>query len=398
MFSALPMYQRQGKSAFKKDLSNTIAFCDHLESPQYQFKSIHVGGTNGKGSCSHMLASILQATGLKVGLYTSPHLKDFRERIKINGELISENEVTEFIANHQGFIEELQPSFFEMTVAMAFDYFAKQKVDVAVIEVGLGGRLDSTNVIHPVLSLITNIGFDHVDMLGDTLPLIAAEKAGIIKAATPVVIGEHHPETAPVFEQKAKAIGAELIFAENTQTKTYPSDLKGTYQAKNQRAVLAAIAKLQEMGWSIEAHHIEKGLGDVMRFTGLKGRWQVLHQAPLTIADTGHNNEAFAYLIPQLKSLPHDQLWMVLGFVKEKQVTELLQGLPEEAHLVFTMPNVPRGMPLEELKAQVAKLQRTADFIEDVNEAIAFAQKQASDKDLIFIGGSTFVVAEINDL
>ena len=392
------MYQRQGKSAFKKDLRNTIAFCDYLGSPQHSFKSIHVGGTNGKGSCSHMLASILQEAGYRVGLYTSPHLKDFRERIKINGAMISEQEVISFVSDHKKFIEQLQPSFFEMTVAMAFAHFAQHQVDVAVIEVGLGGRLDSTNVIQPEVSLITNIGFDHMDMLGATLPLISAEKAGIIKKETPVVIGEYHPESAPVFKQKAAQEQADILFAKDDLSKTYPTDLKGSYQVNNQRAVLATITKLKEKGWRIEAEHIEKGLARVILNTGLKGRWQVLHHEPLTIADTGHNQEAFTYLIPQLEELPHEQLWMVLGFVKEKEVSALLKQLPAQANLIFTRPRVPRGMPLEELKIIVDGLQLKAVFIEDVNMAIAEAKKQSSENDLIFIGGSTFVVAEIDEL
>ena len=399
MFSALPMYQRQGKAAFKKDLSNTLAFCKHLNEPQDQFKSIHVGGTNGKGSCSHMLASILQEAGYKVGLYTSPHLKDFRERIKINGLMIEESRVIRFVEENKAFIEELKPSFFEMTVALAFDYFATEKVDIAVIEVGLGGRLDSTNVILPETSLITNIGYDHMDMLGDTLPLIAKEKAGIIKRDVPVVIGEKHHETKEVFINKAKEVNASLFFAEDMEVEIdYELDLKGAYQAKNKQAVVATIAQLKEKGWSISENHIASGLSQVIKNTQLMGRWQILNNIPLTICDTGHNKEAFQYIIDQLERLEFENLWMVLGFVREKNIEELLGMLPRAAHFIFTEANIPRALSLTDLQLKVERMGIKAKYVSDVNDAITLAKQNASDSDVIYIGGSTFVVAEIDDL
>ena len=396
------MYQRQGKTAFKKDLGNIIAFCDHLGNPEREFKSIHVAGTNGKGSTSHMLAAMLQNAGLKVGLYTSPHLKDFRERIRISGDPISQVEVTQFIEDHKGFIEEVQPSFFEMTVAMAFSHFNRHKVDIAVVEVGLGGRLDSTNVILPELSVITNIGYDHMDMLGDTLPLIAAEKAGIIKADVPVIIGEYHNETAPVFERTAKEQKAPIYYAERTIKSVIndlKTDLKGTYQGKNMVTALAAIEKLSEFDdWNIDRQKALAGLEKVSELTGLKGRWQQLSEAPLTICDTGHNAEAFDYLLPSLEQLQKNDLWMVMGFVNDKNVSDLLERLPKDAKYIFTQARIPRAMPIDQLKKLVTEAGLTAEFINDVNEAIAYAKDKASSEDVIFIGGSTFVVAEINEL
>lgn len=402
MFSALPMYQRQGKTAFKKDLSNTLKFCAHLGNPQDQFKSIHVAGTNGKGSCSHMLSAMLQQAGYKVGLYTSPHLKDFRERIRISGKMIGEEDVIDFIDKNSAVIEDVCPSFFEMTVAMAFDHFAKERVDIAVIEVGLGGRLDSTNVIQPEISLITNIGFDHMEMLGDTLAQIAAEKAGIIKEGIPVVIGEYQNETAPVFESIAKERNAPLCYAEqviSSHQGDFETDLKGTYQQKNLKSALATLTVLnQQADWNIDLDRAKKGLLHVTELTGLKGRWQRLSQKPLTLCDTGHNQEALDYILPALTQLDKDELWMVLGFVKEKQVEQLLRRLPATAKLVFTEADIPRAMPLNELKSLVAQLNMEAVFIEDVNKALKFARSKASEKDVIFVGGSTFVVAEIEEL
>lgn len=398
MFAALPMYQRQGKSAFKKDLSNTIALCRHLGDPQEQFKTIHVAGTNGKGSSSHMIAAILQTAGYRVGLYTSPHLKDFRERIKINGAMISEEAVIGFVADQKEAIERIQPSFFEMTVAMAFDHFAKEKVDVAVVEVGLGGRLDSTNIIKPEACLITNIGFDHMDMLGDTLNQIAFEKAGVIKEGIPVVISEGHRETIPVFQTQAKEQNAPIYFAEELSYPQLESDLKGHYQAKNIHAVQTLMQVLIEKGWPISSADIKKGLAQVIPLTGLKGRWQVLNNNPLTICDTGHNLEAFQLIIDQLRDIPYRQLYMVLGFVKEKNIEPILKSLPVGVQCIFTEPKIPRAMVLSDLRPIVQDLGLKSLFVEDVNSAVAKARSLAEGDDLIFIGGSTFVVAELNEL
>ena len=399
MLKALPMYQRVGQAAFKKDLTNTIKLCEALGNPQKQFKSIHIAGTNGKGSTSHMIASVLQASGYKTGLYTSPHLKSFTERIRINGQEVSEHFVVDFIEKNQSIIDEIQPSFFEMTVAMAFLYFAEQEVDIAVIEVGLGGRLDSTNIITPEVSVITNIGFDHMEMLGDTLEKIAFEKAGIIKPGIPVVITEKQTETTPVFLQVAEEKKAPVTFAEDLHFDEIPlSDLQGIYQAKNIKGVLAAIDILREKGWKISRESQRKGLLHVQANTGLKGRWQQLGNNPLIICDTGHNKEAFQYIIDQIGKQVYTQLFMVLGFVKEKDLRPILEMLPTNARLIFCEPKIPRALILEELKTKTEFLQQEKTYIKDVNEAIAFAKKQALAQDMIYIGGSTFVVAEIEEL
>ena len=399
MLKALPMYQRVGQAAFKKDLTNTIKLCEVLGNPQKQFKSIHIAGTNGKGSTSHMIASVLQASGYKTGLYTSPHLKSFTERIRINGQEVSEHFVVDFIEKNQSIIDEIQPSFFEMTVAMAFLYFAEQEVDIAVIEVGLGGRLDSTNIITPEVSVITNIGFDHMEMLGDTLEKIAFEKAGIIKPGIPVVITEKQTETTPVFLQVAEEKKAPVTFVEDLHFDEIPlSDLQGIYQAKNIKGVLAAIDILREKGWKISRESQRKGLLHVQANTGLKGRWQQLGNNPLIICDTGHNKEAFQYIIDQIGRQIYTQLFMVLGFVKEKDLRPILEMLPTNARLIFCEPKIPRALILEELKTKTEFLQQEKTYIKDVNEAIAFAKKQALAQDMIYIGGSTFVVAEIEEL
>ncbi len=396
------MYQRQGKSAFKKDLSNTVAFCKHLGHPERQFKSIHVAGTNGKGSTSHMMAAMLQNAGFKVGLYTSPHLKDFRERVRISGSPISEQAVIDFIESNQSFIQEVQPSFFEMTVALAFDSFAKEQVDIAIVEVGLGGRLDSTNVITPELSVITNIGYDHMDMLGDTLALIAGEKAGIIKPGIPVVIGEYHNETASVFDQKANDANTDIVYAKEalkSDVNQWPTDLKGGYQIHNKATAIAAIETLlRQDDWSFDLTKALEGLNRVAELTGLKGRWQTLSKEPLMLCDTGHNQEAFDYILPSLEVLEKKKLWMVLGFVNDKNVADLLSRLPKDANYIFTQANIPRAMQLTDLTdmSSIAGIQ--GEFISDVNEAIHYAKEHASEKDVIFVGGSTFVVAEIEGL
>ena len=398
LFSSLPMYQRVGNKAFKADLNNIIRLCEALGNPHTQFKSIHVAGTNGKGSASHIIASVLQEAGYKTGLYTSPHLKSFTERIRINGRPIEEAGVASFVENIQEIIKEMVPSFFEMTVALAFEYFASQKVDVAVIEVGLGGRLDSTNIITPEVCLITNIGLDHTDTLGGSLEKIAFEKAGIIKTQVPVVIGTWQEETAPVFQQVAKERKAPLHFAPQAEHPQYELDLKGNYQQKNLPGVLALLRILNEQSWGLNDEVIRAGLRKVIQNTGLKGRWQTLRKEPLTICDTGHNIDGIKALVHQIKSLTYEQLFLILGFVNDKQVGEILGLFPKEAHYVFCQSAVPRAMSLVQLRQETENLGLEADYVADVNEALAHARNKASTKDLIFVGGSTFVVAELNEL
>jgi len=419
LFNQLPMYQRIGKSAYKANLNNTLAFDQYFDQPHRHFKTIHVAGTNGKGSVSHLLASVLAEAGYKTGLYTSPHLKDFRERIKINGEMISETEVVDFVNQHHGIIEELQPSFFEMTVAMAFDYFARQKVDVAIIEVGLGGRLDSTNIITPCLSIITNIAFDHTALLGNTLAQIAGEKAGIIKPAIPVVIGQKHPETEPVFEQKAKELNSPILFADDyysidysMQTahfeqvfQVYKDDiltyqnlttaLAGWYQRKNAKTVLTAIDQLNEQNWHISTEHIYNGFKNVVKNTGLMGRWQILGTNPLIICDTGHNEDGITQIVAQLKETPYKKLHFVIGMVNDKEIDNVLKLLPTDAFYYFTQASIPRALDVAIL-AQKAKLFNLNGLqFTSVQEAFEAAKKNAAINDLIFIGGSNFVVAEV---
>ncbi|PNW27755.1 bifunctional folylpolyglutamate synthase/dihydrofolate synthase [Formosa algae] len=395
MFSQLPMYQRQGQSAFKKDLSNTLVLSEHLNHPEHQFKSIHVAGTNGKGSTSHMLASILQEAGYKVGLYTSPHLKDFRERIRINGVEVSEDFVVEFISENKTFFEAHELSFFEMTVGMAFDYFKTEQVDIAVIEVGLGGRLDSTNIITPELSVITNIGLDHTQFLGTTLTEIASEKGGIIKPNVPVVIGETQEETQTVFETIAADKKAKIVFADQLITELYPSDLKGTYQIKNIKTVLQSIKELKGLGFSIRDKHIQNGLLHVMRNTGLKGRWQVLQDAPKVVCDTGHNKEGLLLVMKQLEHETYNMLHIVFGVVSDKDVQSILPLLPKKALYYFCKPDVPRGMPANQLYDLFKAEGYEGDVYNSVNEAYKKALNSAAASDFIYIGGSTFVVAEI---
>jgi len=400
LFSALPMYQRVGKKALKIDLNNILRLCESLGNPQEQFKTVHVAGTNGKGSSSHMLASVLQEAGYKTGLYTSPHLKSFTERIRIDGSAISETGVVDFVENHKQVIKDIQPSFFEMTVAMAFEHFAKEQVDIAVIEVGLGGRLDSTNIITPEVSLITNIGLDHTDILGDTLAEIAYEKAGIIKAGIPVAIGTWQEETVPVFEKLAKERNTNLYHADRPGegAENLTLDLKGDYQLKNLPGVLKAIELLQNLGWSISAEQLKSGLNSVVKNTGLKGRWQVLNLQPITICDTGHNIDGVKVLIEQMKTLTYEHLYLVLGFVDDKLVEEILALFPKKAHYIFCQSKVPRAMPLDTLRTHAENLGIEGDYIADVNEAVAVARTTATENDMVFIGGSTFVVAELNDL
>ena len=395
MFSQLPMYQRQGKAAFKKDLSNTLKLAEHLNNPENKFKSIHVAGTNGKGSTSHMLASILQEAGCNVGLYTSPHLKDFRERIKINGKEVGKHFVIGFIKRNKVFFEANKLSFFEMSVGMAFDYFAKQKVDITIVEVGLGGRLDSTNIITPVVSVITNIGLDHTQFLGDTLDAIAFEKGGIIKPNIPVVIGETQKETALVFKSLAKTCNSEIVFADKVVLKAYKSDLIGSYQSKNIKTVIQTVKKLQELGFKISEKNLKQGLLKVVKNTGLLGRWQVLKHKPKVICDTGHNKEGLTYVMQQLSKEEFESLHVVIGVVNDKDINSIADLFPKKATYYFCKPNIPRGLDGEELKQKFSSYNLKGDAYNSVKEAYKAALRNAKKSDLIFVGGSTFVVAEI---
>ena len=349
MFSQLPMYQRQGKSAFKKDLSNTVKLASHLNNPEKNFKSVHVAGTNGKGSSSHMLASVLQEAGYKVGLYTSPHLKDFRERIKINGKEVSKQFVIGFIKRNKSFFEKNQLSFFEMTVGMAFDYFSKQEIDIAVVEVGMGGRLDSTNIITPKVSVITNIGLDHTQFLGDTLELIAHEKGGIIKPNVPVVIGETQKETKLVFKDLAHKNNSKIVFADRNIMKEHKSDLIGSYQNKNSKTVAQVIQELRLIGYNISEKHLREGLQKVMENTRLLGRWQILNDTPKFICDTGHNREGLSYIMEQLRNEKYNDLHIVFGAVSDKDLNLIVDLLPTQATYYFCKPDIPRGMDVMNL-------------------------------------------------
>ena len=392
MFSQLPMYQRQGKAAFKKDLTNIIAFCDVLKNPEEKFVSIHVGGTNGKGSTSHIISSILQEAGYKVGLYTSPHLKNFTERIRINGEEIPEKYVADFITKNTLFLKKQQLSFFEMTVGLAFDYFASQKVDIAIVEVGLGGRLDSTNIISPEVSVITNIGYDHTQFLGDTLPEIAFEKAGIIKKNTPIVIGEKQKEVADVFFKKALEMDATISFASDKKYDV-ETDLLGAYQKKNGTTAIHAIKALK--GFTVSDNQLHKGLLNVVKNTNLKGRWQILQVAPRVICDTAHNKEGLHYVMHQLASLPAKKLHIVLGVVTDKKLEEILPLFPEDASYYFCKPNIPRGLDEQELQSKASHFGLLVSTYNSVNEAYLAAISNAEKEDVVFVGGSTFVVGEV---
>jgi dihydrofolate synthase/folylpolyglutamate synthase len=395
MFQQLPMYQNQGKSAYKANLDNTLQLAEYLKHPENKFKSIHVAGTNGKGSTSHMLASIFQEAGYKVGLYTSPHLKDFRERIKINGQEISKPFVINFIKKHQSFFKTHQLSFFEMTVGMAFDYFSKQKVDIAIIEVGLGGRLDSTNIITPEVSVITNIGLDHTQFLGTTYAAIASEKGGIIKPNVPVVIGETQVETQTIFKTLAKNCKSDIYFADKEIQSVFESDLKGNYQQKNIATVLQTI-KVIRKSFSIYDDVIKKGLLNVVKNTGLKGRWQILQQQkPKIICDTAHNKEGLTYVMHQINEEGFDKLHMVFGVVNDKDVNSILPLLPKKATYYFCKPNIPRGLDAEVLKNIFLENGFKGSRYNSVNEALESAKLKAGLQDLIYVGGSTFVVAEI---
>ncbi|RXQ97655.1 bifunctional folylpolyglutamate synthase/dihydrofolate synthase [Ancylomarina salipaludis] len=418
LFNQLPMFQRTGKAAYKANLDTTLALDAYFEHPHQHFKCIHVAGTNGKGSVSHSLASVLQSAGYKVGLYTSPHLRDFRERVKINGEMISEQAVVEFVASHKKKFEELSPSFFEMTVALAFDYFAKEKVDIAVVEVGLGGRLDSTNIINPLLSVITNISFDHTSLLGNTISVIAGEKAGIIKQNTPVIIGEKHHESQTVFIDKAKQQSAPILFAEdefellNTELKknyrllsfkdlksgetiSLESDLLGIYQVKNIRTALVALKMMNKMGFNLSDEIIKVGISKIVAQTSLMGRWQHLGDKPGIICDTGHNVAGIIEILKQLDSLKFEKLHMVIGMVDDKDIDEVLNLLPKDANYYFTKASIPRALNENILKDKADKFQLIGKAYTNVADALIAAKSEADSDDLIFVGGSTFVVAEV---
>jgi dihydrofolate synthase/folylpolyglutamate synthase len=419
LFNQLPMYQRQGKAAYKANLDNTLDLDKYFGHPHKKFKSIHVAGTNGKGSVSHMLASVLQESGYKVGLYTSPHLKDFRERIKINGQIISEDFVVQFVHEHGQKFEGIKPSFFEMTVAMAFEYFSVENIDIAVVEVGMGGRLDSTNIINPELSVITNIGLDHTSFLGNSLGEIAIEKAGIIKKNTPVIIGQTQDETKSVFDKIANQNNSEIIYADQRLNIDYEMlsldnkqvfnikqddqiiyenlklDLLGNYQKKNVLTVLTAIEILNQKSFNISKESIYTGLENVIKNTGLLGRWQMLGVNPLIICDTGHNEDGITHVIKQLEQTPHENLHFIFGVVDDKNIETILEMLPKKAMYYFTKADLPRALDQEILKEKALKYQLNGSSYKTVSEALKNAKKNASLNDLIFIGGSTFVVAEV---
>ncbi|MBM3415238.1 MAG: bifunctional folylpolyglutamate synthase/dihydrofolate synthase [Bacteroidetes bacterium] len=419
LFTRLPMFSRIGPAAYKKDLTNTLTLCEFLGKPHQQFKSIHIAGTNGKGSVSHMLAAILQTAGYKTGLYTSPHLKDFRERIKVNGVMVEEQFVTDFTERLKPLTEQIDPSFFEITVAMAFEYFAAQRVDIAGIETGLGGRLDSTNIITPELSVITNIGLDHTNLLGDTLQKIAGEKAGIIKQSIPVIVGEVLPETLSVFEKAANEKNAPLFIASrqrqvtdwrweknslivsvaeehHTDHKKYLLDLPGIYQAKNLLTVLEACSRLREKGWNITDDHIHSALKQVKKLTGLHGRWEILRHSPLVVVDVAHNEDGIRELVQQIELTEHKNLHIILGMVKDKDTGAILSLLPAHAAYYFTKAQIPRALPEEELQQQAARYGLKGKIFSTVNTALYAASLKADKKDMIVICGSIFVAGELS--
>ena len=418
LFNRLPMFSRIGAAAYKADLTNTLRLCEAVDNPHLKFKSIHVAGTNGKGSTSHMLAAIFQTTGYRTGLYTSPHLKDFRERIKIDGEMVSEAFVIHFTEQIKPVIEEINPSFFEITVAMAFSWFAQQKVDIAVIEVGLGGRLDSTNIITPEISVITNISYDHMNLLGNSLQEIAGEKAGIIKKGVPVVIGETIPETKPVFIQKAQEANAPIYFANETrwvadwrqdkhhlvvtvadnhtdERKEYSWQLTVLYQAKNLLTVLQVVQLLKKE-WKLEEHHIQKGLQHVKQLTGLHGRWDFIHEHPYTVLDVGHNEDGIRQITEQLEHCDFQKLHIVIGMVKDKDLDKVLTLLPKYAHYYFTKADIPRALPENELAMQAAAFDLKGHYFPTPNAALQQAVTVANPADMILVCGSVFIVGEID--
>jgi dihydrofolate synthase/folylpolyglutamate synthase len=392
MFSKLPMYQKVGGSAYRPGLERILAMDAHLDQPHRTLKSIHVAGTNGKGSTSHILASVLQSAGYKVGLYTSPHLLDFRERIKVNGQLITEKKVIKFIERHAAYFESEQISFFEMTVGMAFDHFRESQVDYAIVEVGLGGRLDATNIIIPVLSVITNIGLDHTEFLGNTRTQIAKEKAGIIKSGIPVVVGQKDEETQKVFEEIALQQSSKLTFAK-VQDQDWETDLKGVYQVQNIQTVLTSLACLNDP--KINLHTIKQGFKNVISNTGLLGRWQIIADSPQLILDVGHNKEGLSFLVIELQKLEFDHLHLIMGFVKGKKVVDLISLFPSEASFYLSSPKIDRAIPLSTLKAELTGSSKNIDFFPTVIDALNKARSSANTNDLILVCGSTFVVAEV---
>ncbi len=396
MFNKLPMYQTLGATAYREDITNTVLLAKHLGNPERHLKCIHVAGTNGKGSTSHLLASVLHEAGYKVGLYTSPHLKDFRERIAVNGTPISEKYVCDFITKNKPFFEDNELSFFEMSVGLAFEYFVKVQTDINIIEVGMGGRLDSTNIVTPMVSVITNIGLDHTQFLGDTLELIAFEKAGIIKPNIPVVIGEYVAETKPVFLAKAKETNSEIYFASDLIGETYPSALHGDYQIQNKKTVLQTIKVLQDRKQlSISETFIKNGFLNVIKNTGLQGRWQQLGENPKVICDTAHNAHGLRIIINQLKKEKYDQLHIVLGLVNDKNLDEILPLFPRNAIFYFCKPNNFRGLDEAILKEKAAEFNLIGQTYISVSNAYQAATENANANDFIYVGGSTFVVAEI---
>jgi dihydrofolate synthase/folylpolyglutamate synthase len=419
LYSQLPAYHRIGKAAYKNNLDNTNALNEYFGHPHSRYRTIHIAGTNGKGSVSHMIASVLQEAGYKTGLYTSPHLKDFRERIRVNGEMIPKREVTAFLKKHNSIIKSVNPSFFEMTVAMAFDYFAGTNTDVAVIETGMGGRLDSTNIINPVLSVITNIGHDHMDLLGNTLEKVASEKAGIIKKSVPVVIGETQTGLKDVFISRAAKTGSEIFFADDSfrclldktisaegERQFEINDLKdarsisgvtplgGDYQLRNLQTLFQAI-KVLERSFNISKGDLIKGIKNTVANTGLKGRWQILDHKPFTVCDTGHNKEGLEYVLRQIRNIPKTGLHIVIGFVSDKDISSILPLFPADAKYYFTRASVQRALDEKILKSKASEFGLHGNSYADVNKALKAARKMASKSDMIFIGGSTFIVAEV---
>ena len=395
MFERLPVYQNSGVFKYKVDLDNIKNLSNHLGNPHHHFKTIHIAGTNGKGSTSHILSSILQESGYKVGLYTSPHLKDFRERVKINGSNIPEADVVEFVSSNKQYFEDNNFSFFEMTVGMAFDYFNNQKVDIAIVEVGMGGRLDSTNIIDPEISVITNIGLDHTKFLGNTLREIATEKAGIIKKGKTVVIGETQSEIADIFIDKATSLKSAIIFADQKITNNYTTDLRGSYQKINIQTALCVVYELQKSKWNIFQDSIIQGLSKVQINTGLIGRWTVLNQSPLTICDTAHNKEGLTIVLNDVQSLNYSKLHFVIGFVNDKDLSSVIGLFPENANYYFCKPNIPRGLDAADLKILFESKLRFGNSYSSVGEALNSAKSNSKGTDVIYIGGSTFVVAEV---
>ncbi len=395
LFVQFPMYQKQGKKAYKADLNNTLLLAKHLNNPETKFKSIHVAGTNGKGSTSHMLASILQEAGYKVGLYTSPHLKDFRERIRINGEMIPQSYVLDFVTSNMLFFQQEHLSFFEMTVGMAFQYFVDEDIDIAVVEVGLGGRLDSTNILSPEISIITNIGLDHTNILGNTHEKIAFEKGGVIKENTPCIIGTTREDTLLVFEKLAEEKKAPLVLAEKQLYKNYDTDLLGHYQRENMRTTITGIQELIKKGWSIEEKHIEQGLTHVIKNTRLQGRWQQLQINPTVICDTAHNKEGLSITMNQLRQEAAHRIHMVIGMVNDKNIESIIDLFPKEATYYFCQPNNSRALPAISLAESFKNSIRDYSVYSSVYEAYQKALKNADKEDIIYVGGSTFVVAEV---